>query len=562
MNDLTFDVVIVGYGPVGAIAANYLGMYGIKTAVFEQELDVYHLPRAIGFNHEIMRIFQQLGLHHQIDQVATPIDGVEFLNQSHKVLFEIELSKTCLTYNFAPNYVFYQPDLETKLREGVKRFDCVKINLAHAVESVTQDPQGVTVTVKNLNSDREIWAASNRTYQVQAKYVLGCDGGRSITRQQAGIELHDFGFHQRQLVVDTLLTAEVDLPSKVQQLCDTRRPGVFVHSTNNHRRWEFVLAPDETKEAMERPEKVRELLSTYWINPDKLKIIRAVVYHFHSLIALQWRSDRIFIVGDAAHQMPPILGQGMCSGIRDAQNLCWKLDLVLKGLAPDKLLDTYQTERLPHVQEIVKLATRAFKIFKTRNPFLAWVRDIVLRILRRNNRRFQNVGSDMPPLKHGILANSLEDKQSVAGQMFIQPQVLNKTGQLVLLDHILGNSFAILGLDTDWLKVITAESEAFLSNLPLKLICVVPQISVSDRSTKFPDRVELIEDTSQQISDWLAKQQTEIVIIRPDRYVFGTCDRQELNAIVQQLQSCLIGDAPLSNKKQLATNNYQFTTTN
>jgi 3-(3-hydroxy-phenyl)propionate hydroxylase len=545
MNDLTFDVVIVGYGPVGALAANYLGMYGIKTAVFEQELDVYHLPRAIGFNHEIMRIFQQLGLHHQIDTVATPVDGVEFLNQSHQVLFEIELSKTCLTYGFAPNYVFYQPDLETKLREGVERFDCVKVNLAHAVESITQDHKSVTVMVKNLNSDR--------TYQVRAKYVLGCDGGKSITRQQAGIELHDFGFHQRQLVVDTLLTAKVDLPSKVQQLCDTRRPGVFVHSTNNHRRWEFVLAPNETKEAMEQPEKVRELLSTYWINPDKLKIIRAVVYHFHSLIALRWRSDRIFIVGDAAHQMPPILGQGMCSGIRDAQNLCWKLDLVLRGLAPDKLLDTYQTERLPHVQEIVKLATRAFKIFKTRNPFLALVRDLMLRILRRNNRKFQNVGSDMPPLKHGILANSL------AGQMFIQPQVLNKTGQLVLLDRILGNNFAILGLDTDWLDVITPESEAFLTNLSFKLICVVPQIS--DRSTKFPDRVELIEDTSQQISDWLAKQRKEIVIIRPDRYVFGVCDRQDLNATVQQLKSCLIGNEPSAIKEQLATDNYQLTTT-
>jgi 3-(3-hydroxy-phenyl)propionate hydroxylase len=554
MNDLTFDVIIVGYGPVGAIAANYLGMYGIKTAVFEQETDVYHLPRAIGFNHEIMRIFQQLGLHHQIDRVATPIDGVEFLNQSHKVLFEIELSKTCLTYNFAPNYVFYQPDLEIKLREGVKRFNSVKVNLAHAVESITQDPQGVTVIVKNLNSD-------DCTYQVRAKYVLGCDGGRSITRQQAGIELYNFGFHQRQLVVDTLLTAEVDLPSKVQQLCDTRRPGVFVHSTNNHRRWEFVLAPDETKEAMERPEKVRELLSTYWINPDKLKIIRAVVYHFHSLIALRWRSDRIFIVGDAAHQMPPILGQGMCSGIRDAQNLCWKLDLVLRGLAPNKLLDTYQTERLPHVQEIVKLATRAFKIFKTRNTFLAWVRDLMLRVLRCNNRKFQNVGSDMPPLKHGILVNSVKDQQSVTGQMFIQPQVINNTGQLVLLDHTLGNSFAILGLNADWLDFITPEAKTFLLGLSTKFIYVVPNSSVAC-PTKFAAELELIKDTSNQIIDWLTKQQKEIVIIRPDRYIFGTCDRQELNATVKQLQSCLIGEAPFANQKQLATNNYQFTTTN
>jgi 2-polyprenyl-6-methoxyphenol hydroxylase-like FAD-dependent oxidoreductase len=415
----------------------------------------------------------------------------------------------------------------------LERFNCVEVNLGHAVESIIQDQKSVTITVKDTQSDR--------TYRVQAKYVLGCDGGRSITRQQAGIELHDYGFHQRQLVVDTLLTAKVDLPSKVQQLCDTRRPGVFVHSTNNHRRWEFVLAQNETQEEMERPAKVRELLSNYWIDPDQLNIIRAVVYHFHSLIALQWRNDRIFIVGDAAHQMPPILGQGMCSGIRDAQNLGWKLDLVLRGLAPDRLLDSYQSERLPHVREIIKLATRAFKIFKTRNRLVALVRNMVMRLIQRftAKTKFQNVGSDMPPLRHGILANSVEDKQSVAGQMFIQPQVLNNTGQLVLLDHILGNSFAILGINADWLDFITPESQAFLLGLSTKFIYVVPDSSVPC-PTKFADELELVEDTSNQITDWLTKQQKEIVIIRPDRYVFGTCDRQQLNTTVKQLQSCLI----------------------
>lgn len=534
MKNLVFDVAIVGYGPVGVIAANFLGMYGIKTVVFEKETDVYHLPRAIGFNHEIMRIFQQIGLEKQIESVTTPVDGVEFLNRHHEVMFEIELNKTCSTHGFSPNYVFYQPDLETKLREGVKRFDCVTVHLGHAVEEIVQDRDGVTVVVKDSIHDR--------SYQVWAKYVLGCDGARSITRQLEGIKLHDFGFHQRQLVVDTLLTEKVTLPSRVQQLCDTRRPGVFVHSTNNHRRWEFVLDKNETKEDMERPEKVKELLATYWLDPNKLKVIRAIVYHFHSLIALQWRSDRIFIVGDAAHQMPPILGQGMCSGIRDAQNLCWKLNLVLQGLAPDRLLDTYQTERLPHVQEIVKVATRAFKIFKTRNLLVALVRDTMLQILRRfsNNSKFQNIGSDMPPLTRGILARAEGKPQSVAGQMFIQPQVLTNTGELVLLDRVLGTGFAIVGLNTDWLDAITPESQAFLTSLSIKLISVVPA-EICDRLSSH--RVEIIRDTSNQITAWLAKQQ-EIVIIRPDRHVFGICDRHNLNSTIAQLRSFLSEDPP------------------
>ena len=552
MNNLAFDVAIVGYGPVGVIAANLLGIYGIKTVVFERETDLYHLPRAIGFNHEIMRIFQQIGLEKEIESVATPVDGVEFLNKHHDVLFEIELSKTCLTHGFSPNYVFYQPDLETQLRGGVARFDCVTVHLAHTVEGIVHNVDEISLTVHNLPKDD--------IYQVRAKYVLGCDGARSITRQLAGIKLHDFGFHQRQLVVDTLLTEKVSLPSKVQQLCDIRRPGVFVHSTNNHRRWEFVLDKNETKEEMECPEKVKELLATYWIDPDKLKIIRAVVYHFHSLIALQWRNNRIFIVGDAAHQMPPILGQGMCSGIRDAQNICWKLNLVLRGLAPDKLLDTYQTERLPHVQEIVKLATRAFKIFKTRNPLLALVRDTILRMIRRfnSNSKFQNIGSDMPPLTTGILGSSAKGKlQSVAGQMFIQPQVLTDTGQLILLDRVLGTGFAILGLNTDWLDIITPESQAFLSSLSFKKIAVIPSDSYN---REFVDGVEIIEDYSNQITNWLNQQQKQIVIIRPDRYIFGICDRQELNATITQLKSLLIGDRLLVNNERLTTDNYQLTT--
>ena len=520
-----YDVAIVGYGPVGAIAANLLGTYGIKTVVFERETDVYHLPRAIGFNHEIMRIFQQVDLHQQIASVATAVEGVEFLNRFHKVLFEIKLSKTCLTDGFSPNYVFYQPDLETKLRQGVDRFDCVTVHLGHSVSGIKQDSEGVTLDI----CDRQ-----QSLQQIRAKYVLGCDGGSSTVRKLTGLKLDDFGFHQRQLVVDTLLT-QVDLPAKVQQLCDTRRPGVFVHSTNNHRRWEFVLAPQETKEEMERPEKVKELLATYWIDPSKLNIIRAVVYHFHSLIALQWRKERVFLVGDAAHQMPPILGQGMCSGIRDAQNICWKLDLVLRGLAPDKLLDTYQIERLPHVKEIVKLATRAFKIFKTRNPIIALVRNTMLQIVRSfSSNDFQNIGTDMPPLTQGILAKTENGKtQPVAGQMFIQPLV--KTDREVLLDRLLGTDFAILGVG-NWLDVLTPESKALISNLSIKLVCIGSQ---SDRSNKSP---HIVIEPNQKISQWLAQQQAEIVIIRPDRYVFGVCDRDRLNSTLAQLRSHSLGE--------------------
>ncbi len=532
MNNQNFDLVIVGYGPVGVTAANFLGMYGIKTVVFERGIDVYHLPRAIGLNHEIMRIFQQIGLHKQIESVVSVVDGVQFLNRAHKILFEVKFHKNSLSQSFSPNYVFYQPELEAKLREGVKRFDCVTVNLGHVVESITQDKDGVSIFVRDLTSDQHL--------KVRAKYLLGCDGASSITRQLAEIELHDFIFDKRQLVVDTFLKEKMIMPTVVQQLCDIQRPGVFIHSTKNHRRWEFVLLDGETKEEMECPEKVRELLAKYWINPDKLEVIRAAVYNFHSLLAKQWRKDRIFIVGDAAHQMPPILGQGMCSGIRDAQNLCWKMNLVLRGIASERLLDSYQVERLPHAKEIMVLATRMFKIFKTRNRIIGFVRNSFLRIFKSfpQTAKLRNLGSDMPPLKNGILASSKGKKQSVAGNMFIQPDVRTQAGKLILLDEVLGDQFAILELDNNWRKTITLDSACFFDNLPANFVKVFPpgqDIHLNQTTIG----VEEIEDVSGQITKWFAKQKKTVAIIRPDRYVFGVYNHFEMDLAAEQLRSLL-----------------------
>lgn len=534
INQQIYDVAIVGYGPVGVTAANFLGMYGIKTAVFERETSAYHLPRAIGLNHEIIRIFQQLAWHEQILSVVTPIKGVQFLNSAHEILFEIKLRETCLSAGFEPNYVFYQPDLEAKLREGASRFDCVAVYLGHAVESITQDQDGVNIVGCDFTQNQE--------FKVRAKYVLGCDGARSLIRQLTNIKLDDFAFDKRQLVVDTFLKEKLELPPVVQQLCDTSRSGVFVHSTKTHRRWEFVLFDGETKAEMECPQKVRELISQYWLDPDKVEVIRAVVYNFHSVVAQQWRKQRIFLVGDAAHQMPPILGQGMCSGIRDAQNLCWKLDLVLRGLGSDQLLDSYQEERLPHVREIIKLATRMFTIFKTANPFVAFVRDLILRMLRwlGAEKRFQNLGSDMPSLKYGILGNSVGGKQPMAGQMFIQPLVHTCTGKQVLLDEVLGNGFAVLGFETDLTGEIDPDLLSFFKSLPTNFVNV---LSLGTKVQLLTDTTEIqqIEDVSGQIGDWFTQHKGKLVIVRPDRYVFGVYERNQINLALSSLRSLLTG---------------------
>ena len=103
---------------------------------------------------------------------------------------------------------------------------------------------------------------------------------------------------------------------------------------------------------MTDPDTVWRLL-TPWLSPDEAHIVRAVVYRFHATVASTMRSGRIFLAGDAAHQMPPFLGQGLCSGVRDAANLSWKFASVKAGVAGEALLDTYDAERRPHAAGVV-----------------------------------------------------------------------------------------------------------------------------------------------------------------------------------------------------------------
>src|SRR5690606_31037996 len=122
-----------------------------------------------------------------------------------------------------------------------------------------------------------------------------------------------------------------------------------------HRRWEISLNPGEDPQEAATPEATWRLLSR-WLTPEDGELWRQASYRFHALVARQWRLGRVFIAGDAAHQQPPFLGQGMCQGVRDVANLAWKLAAVVRGevggAAAEALLDSYGTERTAHVRAL------------------------------------------------------------------------------------------------------------------------------------------------------------------------------------------------------------------
>jgi 3-(3-hydroxy-phenyl)propionate hydroxylase len=488
------DVVIVGYGPVGATLANLLGLRGIRTLVLEREANTYHLPRAVHFDDEVMRVFETTGLAAAIAPDLRLSPGMRFVDTNGKLLLDWSRPPDVTPQGWPPSFRFHQPTLEKVLREGLERWPCVSVKTRCDVFAVDEDATGIRVRFEDLNS--------GRLQDCRARFVVGCDGARSLVRRFMGAGMDDLGFHERWLVLDFMLhRPRDDLGDYSVQFCDPDRPATYVRGVDDRRRWEITLLPDEDSNAMTAPERVWPLLQR-WVTPEDGAIERAAVYTFHSVVADSWRRGRLLLAGDSAHQTPPFLGQGMCAGIRDAANLAWKLADVVSGHATDSLLDSYERERSPHVREYIERAVRLGGIINTKNT-----REALAELGRKGDETIK-FSSAKPRLGPGLWAGD----DSLAGRL--APQPLLRTG--ARLDAAIGYEFAL------------AATHAFVQTL-----------SANTRSAVQKARLRIIDDPA--IDEWFGANDICAAIIRPDRYVLGTARTEahlaELLRLLQPLDS-------------------------
>ena len=338
-----YDVAIVGYGPAGVVAAGLLGQAGFSVYVCERLRGVYQIPRAIALDHEIMRVFQQLGVVEAIRPFCEPFTPSEYFGVDGHLIRRMTMVAPPYPQGYTPSIVFTQPQIERVLRERVAQLPNVVVAEGVECSALAQDEEGVTLTVASV--------------PVRARWVIGCDGGSSTVRELAGITLDDLEFDEPWLVVDVLCNERglAKLPKTSVQYCEPERPCTLVIGPGNHRRWEISLKPGEYTQQAASTEGTWAHLSR-WLTPEDGTLWRQASYRFHALVASRWRAGRVFVAGDAAHMQPPFLGQGMCQGIRDVMNLCWKLESVLrnesKGEAAERLLDSYGLERQGHVREL------------------------------------------------------------------------------------------------------------------------------------------------------------------------------------------------------------------
>lgn len=504
-----YDVLISGYGPVGALLATLLGRRGIRTAVFERDREVYRLPRAVHFDHEIMRVFQSVGLREEELPETAPILGYEFWTAERELLFRFPVGQETTQHGWRGDYMFHQPALETALRSKAESHPSVDVFLEHEVTALEERDDRVTLTVRDLRD--------GSTRKVRGAFVVGCDGANSNIRKFAGLTLEDLAFDEPWLVLDARIAKtpkELGLPIQPTQLCDPARPTTFVPVAGPYIRWEFMLRPGEDREEMVRPENLHRLLAE-WTDPAELEILRTAIYDFHALIAERWNTPRVFIAGDAAHQMPPFLGQGMCAGMRDAANLGWKLALVLRGAATPAIFASYAMERSPHVHQIIDIAVNLGRIICTQDPDVAKGRDA--QWLSRKDREIET--PDFPSIEKGFLSSLAGvPNAELAGKPGLQARVRDGAGAAGLLDDLLGPGFALLvgGAEP---PTLSAKARRLLDGIDGSVAWIQPKGAESSQGSA--PGLRRFDDVDGRYAAWFERHGCDAVLVRPDHFVYG-----------------------------------------
>ncbi len=567
---LDADVLIVGAGPVGLTIANTLGLYGVSVLVVEKLDRIIDFPRAIGIDDESLRTLQATGLAGEVQAHITPDHWMRFVTASGRCFASIEPRTD--EFGWSRRNAFIQPQIDRILFQGLARFAHVQVLLGHEVASVAQDAAGVTLQLQGAHGAR----------QARARYLVACDGGNSFIRRALDVPFEGRTKPNQWIVVD-VRNDPLGTPH-VYMHCDPARPYVSAALPHGIRRFEFMVMPGETEEELSRPENMARLMRKVVAEPDQVDYIRKRVYTHNARLAATFRVGRILLAGDAAHIMPVWQGQGYNSGLRDAGNLAWKLAHVAKGLAGERLLDTYGQERRDHARSMIHLSEVAGDIFAPASRLGARLRDGLTLVLNRLpavkqyfvEMRFKPmpryrqgaVLASGPAQGHGLLARMLErcggsalgrllglmaEKEgspvnrlvhggradtTAVGRMFIQPRVLCADGQARLLDDVIGLNFAVLAWGTDPTHGMSAQARAFWERLGARFITVKPAVQMAHHQDERHGVIS-VGDPGNRLKDWFARQPQSVVFVRPDRFVAAQCSPQQVELTTRALAEVL-----------------------
>jgi 2-polyprenyl-6-methoxyphenol hydroxylase-like FAD-dependent oxidoreductase len=511
VNELDADVTIVGAGPVGLVLGVQLAQRGRSVVILEQWPRPYPLPRAVHFDHEVGRIFQSCGVGDEVRALSEPAEIYEWRNADGTTLLRFGRIGTARS-GWPFSSMFCQPEVEAQLESRARSLPSLDLRRGVRVDGLDQRDDHVVVdhTSVELGVDGTLWPRTAGT--VRTSYVVGCDGANSTVRDLLGVTMDDRGFFYDWLIVDVILDEPRVFDPINLQICDPRRPTTAVSGGPGRRRWEFMRLPDERLEALGEESTAWKLLAPWDVHPGNSRLERHAVYTFAARVADTWHVGRTFLAGDAAHQMPPFAGQGMCTGIRDAANLAWKLDLVLTGRAGTGLLATYDEECRPNAVAAVEFSIELGKVICVPDPTEATARDDAMAAAVTDE---VSEVADPPAIASGLV--HAESKR--AGELFPQADLNGRW-----FDDVHGAGWRFVTVDPD------------AADLDPRLVDWLDSIGAT---------VVDVRGTAPDLAAWFVANDVQWALQRPDFHVYGTAvDVVDAATLVEDLRRRLAPPRP------------------
>ncbi|MER5439745.1 bifunctional 3-(3-hydroxy-phenyl)propionate/3-hydroxycinnamic acid hydroxylase [Streptomyces sp. NPDC002790] len=522
----TVDVVVVGAGPVGMTAAALLAARNLSVLVLEAQAEPVPEPKAISIDDESLRTYQAAGVADRILEIVVPGTGTVYYDTEGSPLFQAT-GPAPYRLGFPFKNPFAQPDLEHVLRQVLAASPHIRVRFGSRVTGLERDGHDIRVTTVEAGGTRH----------VRGRYVIGADGGRSTVRTLLGIDMDGRSYSDSWLVADTL--EDPHTQRYAMHHGDPERPHVIVPGLNGRCRYEFRLKPGEAAPGTD-PDfaLIEKLLAPHrTLTPEQLE--RAVVYRFHALNARQWQAGNVFLMGDAAHMMPPFAGQGLNSGVRDAANLCWKIAGVLDGTLHERALHTYGSERRPHVAATIRTSQRLGRVVMTTSHRLAAARDrIIGRMLETDEGR-----NWLEEMRYRPATSATDGLSRTgdpgAGTAVGQPRAFDAgTSRVRMLDELLGNEWALIGVDVPahaW--PVARQAAAPVRAHPLHV--------VADQTLPRDTGTTLAVDVDGGLLREFAPHRGRFLLVRPDRFIAATWtpgDDEQLHTWLTRW--CTTTDAP------------------